>query len=147
MPNVRQRNRPAPKKEPTVTKEIKDAVETMYDGNKAKNAGATIERKSKKNLEHLMAQASEGEAWSFHHAFVPRMAKDGAPQTVEVGYGQSLKESADVHELAKHVDMDTLLQIVTASRAEIERVAGKNIANLCMKTVRGDFSAKIKALK
>jgi len=122
---------------------MKWEVEKFYAANKAKNKASTDERKAQKELDILMAQSNEGMFHEFDHTF----DFEGRSVTIDVKYQQSVKDTINLEKLYKNVDQETFFRIVTASKAAVEKNAGKNIANLCISSEVKEFKAQIKERK
>jgi hypothetical protein len=122
---------------------IKHEAERFFDANKKKNASSAEERKAQKELDILMAQAGEGQFCGFDHSFKYK-EKD---VTVTIAYQQGVRDAIDVEKLMANTDTSTFLSIVTASKAAVEKEAGKNIANLCTISAVGEYKASVKEKK
>jgi len=122
---------------------LKWEAEKFYTANKLKNAASTNERKAQKELDVLMAEAGDGDSISFEHTF----DYSGKRITVEVSYEQGVRDAVDVTKLHSKVDIYDFLGLVTASKAAVEKMFGKNIANLCTVSKLSEFKTKVKEKK
>lgn len=122
---------------------LKVEARNFYVANKAKNVASTEERKAQKELDVLMSQAADGESCSFDHTF----EYCGKNITVEVVYEQGVRDTIDVVKLHEKADIYDFLGAVTASKASVEKICGKNIANTCTISKVADFKTKVKEKK
>jgi len=122
-------------------------AEKYFAANKAKNKASGEERKAQKELDVLMGQALNGEYGKIEHTFKFVPGKSEGATTVEIEYKQDIKDVIDIKKLYGKVDMETFLNIVTASNTAVVREAGKNIAALCTGSKIGEFKVKIKEKK
>ena len=143
MTVIRQRVRAVDLEEADPLQEIRAAAKALYVANKAKNAAGTVERKAQAKLDELMAKYRQGRAWSTDHTF----QHNDKTVTADVEYDEGEREVLDVAALAKLVDEETLLDVVTAAKGTVEKVCGKNIAAACVTTQKTDFKAKVKERK
>jgi len=118
-------------------------AEKYFEANKAKNKASGDERKAQKELDILMAQALDGKYGKIEHYF----AYGGKQINVEVSYEQDIRDVTDIKKLYGKVDLETFINIVTASNAAVVREAGKNIAAQCTGSKVGDFKTKVKEKK
>lgn len=141
---VRQRKR---KREPEnfidVSKQILDQVEAKYVANKEKNEASKRESAAQKELDSLMAKASDGKAFTFEHTF----KVNGQKVTVDVTYSAGEVTTLDVEELKRLVSDEDLLAMASFTQTAVKNVAGQNVLNICKTTVPGEFKTTVKARK
>ncbi len=130
---------------PSGRDQIRLLAEQFYVANKAKNEASTEERRIQKELDKAMAKVGAGDAWGMEHDIL--LSSDGTTKRVAIRYDGALKEVMDVGKLVTQVPMDVLLKIVIASRAAVEKHAGKNVVNLCVVTTQSAFKATVKEVK
>lgn len=139
---VRKRNRePASKIE--VSKEIVAQAEAKYLANQQKNEATKRENAAQKELDSLMAKASDGKAFTFEHTF----KMDGRKVTVDVTYAPGETVVINASELKRHVSASDLLDMASFTQGKVKAIAGQNILNLCKETVKGEFKTTVKARK
>ncbi len=119
-------------------------AEKYYRNNRLKNVHSGEERKAQKELDILMAQALDGEYGKIEHTFAFDSSRN---VTLEIEYKQDIRDVTDIKKLYGKVDMETFMNIVTASNAAVVREAGKNIAAQCMGSSISDFKTKVKEKK
>lgn len=122
-----------------VTDAMRTAAEEFRKANAAKNEATRAENKAQKNLDQLMAKASDGKPWEFTHVV------DG--ETLDVKYAQPDKEVIDVAKLIDLVDKDKFLATVTASKKAVTDNCGNNIQAACTDTEPGTWKAKVTVRK
>ena len=136
-------------------------AEKYFAANKAKNKASREERKAQEELDILLAQDLDGEYGKIEHTFsleqlppktliskpLDGMGVTHRKVTVEIIYQQDIKDVIDIKKLYGKVDMDTFINIVTASNAAVVREAGKNIAAQCTGSKVGEYKVKVKEKK
>ena len=125
---------------------ICEEAKKYYINNTLKNVHSGGERRAQKELDILMAQALDGGYGKLEHTF-PYDTGRGRDVTVEIEYQQDIRDVIDIKKLYGKVDMETFLNIVTASNSAVVREAGKNIAAQCTGSKVGDFKTKVKEKK
>ncbi len=129
---------------PSGREQVARLAEQFHAANKAKNAASSDERRLQKELDKVMAKVGAGAAWGMDHEFTDA---DGFTRKVVVKYGGTMREIMDVGKLFTKVTQEVFLKIVSASKANVERHAGKNTMNQCLTTAQSDFKASVKESK
>lgn len=122
---------------------VKYEAEKLFSAVKEKNAAASKERKHQKELDCLMADVYEGKRGALEHSFDYNDNK----VTVEIKYDQGVRDIIDINKLYDLVDLETFLQIVTASKSAVEKHCGKNISNLVVGSKLSDWKTSVKEKK
>ncbi len=123
---------------------IIEEAKKYFRANYEKNKASGEERKAQKELDILMSQALEGEYGKIEHTFP---FNENRKVTLEITHQQDIKDVIDIKKLYSKVDMNTFINIVTASNAAVVREAGKNIAAQCTGSKVGEFKVKVKEKK
>ena len=123
---------------------ICEEAKKYFRANYEKNKASGEERKAQKELDILMSQALDGEYGKIEHTFP---FNENRKVTLEITHQQDIKDVIDIKKLYSKVDMETFINIVTASNAAVVREAGKNIAAQCTGSKVGEFKAKVKEKK
>lgn len=70
---------------------------------------------------------------------------EGQKLPLVVSVGATERKYWDVEKLRELVEEEQLFQIVTATKAAIEKVAGKDVAVLCERSAPGETNVSVKA--
>lgn len=127
-----------------LTEELRAAATKLAKANIVKNAAASVERKAQKDMDVLMAKASDGKPWEFVHEF---MTAEGVTRTLDATYAEGKTETMDVRKLHKMVDLETFLDCVTAAKGTVNEKAGSNIEATCTIEKKTDYKAKVSVRK
>jgi len=123
-----------------VTDAMRAKARELYAANKAKNTATREETRLQKELNQLMAAASEAKPLAFTEVV--------GEKTLDVKYAEGTKETVDVNKLFKLVDEATFLKAVGATRKSVSENCGDNVEAACVSVAPSDtWKASVKARK
>lgn len=120
-----------------------EKAELFYAANKEKNAASTVERKHQKELDYLMSNMYDGAAGSFEHTF----KYNDKTVSVDVTYGAEIRDSIDATRLYEEVGLETFLKCCSVSKAKVEQICGKNVANMVTSSTETTWKTRVKERK
>lgn len=120
--------------------ELKVMAQTVFSANKDMNAAKRLHDKTRESLADAMRKQG-----------VSQFEAPGMDGKNEVILDSTLatpdREVVDVAELAKLVNLDTLLKIVGATKEAVKEFAGAHVLAKVIKTVPGKENVTVKARK
>ena len=115
--------------------ELLELARKAYTENRAAAAATKAADKSKADLTAMLIRGEYG-------SVEIQVTLDGKTKTVDVGMEARETEKIDVTLLQGIVSNEDFLKIVTASKAAVEKVGGKNAVVRSSKMTKGDASLK-----